>query len=268
MVDIPKIIHYCWFGRNKLPEEAIMCINSWKKYFPGYEIKEWDEDNFDINICDYVKEAYEKKRWAFVSDYARFWILHNYGGIYFDTDVEVIKPFDDILRNGPYMGCEPAKGKDLYLANGVVVNPGLGMGAVPGMKLYKDVLDYYNRICFDADDLVTVCRHTTAILVEHGFKGTQGIEYIDNVKIYPEEYFCPINYITGECNIKHNTYSIHHYSETWHTKKEIQVRKIQDKLERKIGNGSTKSFTFKLFRNLYCYGIVESIRKFGRRHGK
>ena len=103
---IPKIIHYCWFGRNPLPESAIKCINSWKKFFPDYEIKEWNEDNFDVNIIPYTKEAYEAKKYAFVSDYARFWILYHHGGLYFDTDVEVIKAMDDIIELGPFMGVE------------------------------------------------------------------------------------------------------------------------------------------------------------------
>ena len=96
---IPKIIHYCWFGRNPLPQSAIKCINSWKKFFPDYEIKEWNEQNFDVNIIPYTSEAYQAKKYAFVSDYARMWVLYNYGGIYFDTDVEVIKPMKDIVEN-------------------------------------------------------------------------------------------------------------------------------------------------------------------------
>ena len=93
---IPKIIHYCWFGRNPLPQSAIKCINSWKKFFPDYEIKEWNEDNFDVNIISYTAEAYEAKKYAFVSDYARFWILYHHGGIYFDTDVKLLRPVDDL----------------------------------------------------------------------------------------------------------------------------------------------------------------------------
>ena len=104
---IPKIIHYCWFGGNPLPELAIKCIESWKKYLPDYEIKEWNESNFDINCCAYVREAYEAKKWAFVSDYARFWILYQHGGLYFDTDVELIKSIDDLIVKGAFMGCEP-----------------------------------------------------------------------------------------------------------------------------------------------------------------
>lgn len=103
---IPKIIHYCWFGRGPLPELAQKCIASWKKYLPDYEIKEWNEDNFDVNIIPYTAEAYKAKKYAFVSDYARFWILYQYGGIYFDTDVEVIRPMDDIIERGNFMGFE------------------------------------------------------------------------------------------------------------------------------------------------------------------
>ena len=103
---IPKIIHYCWFGGNPLPEDAKKYIESWRKYCPGYEIKEWNESNFDINCCDYVREAYEAKKWAFVSDYARFYILYQYGGLYFDTDVEMIRPLFSILQKGSFMGME------------------------------------------------------------------------------------------------------------------------------------------------------------------
>lgn len=94
---IPKVVHYCWFGGNQLPDDAKKCIESWRKFFPEYEIKEWNERNFDVNCCDYVKEAYAAQKWAFVSDYARFWILYHEGGLYFDTDVEVIKDMSDII---------------------------------------------------------------------------------------------------------------------------------------------------------------------------
>ena len=103
---IPKVIHYCWFGGNPLPELAKICIDSWKKYLPDYEIKEWNETNFDLDSCEYIREAYNCKKWAFVSDYARFWILYNYGGLYFDTDVEILNPLDDIIKCGSFMGNE------------------------------------------------------------------------------------------------------------------------------------------------------------------
>ena len=136
---IPKIIHYCWFGRNPLPESATKCIASWRKFFPDYEIKEWNEDNFDINIIPYTAEAYSVKKYAFVSDYARFWILYHYGGLYFDTDVEVIKNMYDIIDRGPFMGIEV----DANEGSSPAIAPGLGLGAESYMKLYRDVLDYY-----------------------------------------------------------------------------------------------------------------------------
>ena len=109
---IPKVIHYCWFGRNSLPPLAVKCLESWKRFFPDYEIKEWNEDNFDVNIISYTAEAYRVKKYAFVSDYARFWILYHYGGLYFDTDVEVIKSMDDIIAKGSFMGCEKDADKE------------------------------------------------------------------------------------------------------------------------------------------------------------
>lgn len=265
-MEIPKKIHYCWFGGNPIPDDAKKCIESWRKYFPGYEIIEWNESNFDINVCDYVREAYAAKRWAFVSDYARFWILYHHGGLYFDTDVEIIKPYEDI--EAAFMGCEPAKGKDEALANGIVINPGLGISAFVGMKMYKEVLDYYNEIHFDVYNMITVCQHTTQVFSKYGFKGNSGIERIEDITIYPVEYFCPMNFYTGELKIAPETHSIHHYSETWHTKKEIKFRKFQSKLEKKIGEKATKNIVFKLIRNLYCYGIMKTLKKLCRKKEK
>lgn len=206
---IPKVIHYCWFGGNPLPDLAKKCIASWKKYFPDYEIKEWNESNFDLNCCDYVREAYEQKKWAFVSDYARFWILYHYGGLYFDTDVEVIKDMSNIVAQGAFMGCEtPDK-----------CAPGLGLGATPGLSLYKEILNLYKQTHFKREDdkLPTVVDYMTLILINHGWKGKNNITQVDNIFIYPPEYFCPYNYTTGEWNITENTVSIHHYAATWHT---------------------------------------------------
>ena len=103
---IPKIVHYCWFGRGELTPLAKKCIASWRLFFPGYEIKEWNEDNFDVNIIPYTADAYKAGKYAFVSDYARFWVLYHFGGVYFDTDVEVIRPMDDVLEKGAFMGIE------------------------------------------------------------------------------------------------------------------------------------------------------------------
>ena len=120
MKEIPKVLHYCWVGRGNKNELMNKCINSWKEKLSDYEIKEWNEDNFDVNITQYTKDAYESKKYAFVSDYARIWILYHFGGIYFDTDVELIRPLNTILSNGPFMACEINGGHNSHIA----VNPG------------------------------------------------------------------------------------------------------------------------------------------------
>ena len=233
---IPKIIHYCWFGRNPLPELAQKCIASWKKYLPDYEIKEWNEDNFDVNIIPYTAEAYAMKKYAFVSDYARFWILHKYGGIYFDTDVEVIRPIDDIIARGNFMGFEtdpnPAKGD-------ASVNPGLGLGVAPGLGVIKKMLDYYENKHFICEanmrNQITVVHICTKVLMENGLQNVEGIQKVDDdIYIYPAVYFCPINVTTGRIHVEKNTRTIHHYAGTWVDKtfslKEFVKRLLPEKL--------------------------------------
>ena len=224
---IPKIIHYCWFGGNSLPNDAKKCIASWKKFFPGYEIKEWNESNFDVNCCDYVKEAYAAKKWAFVSDYARFWILYHEGGLYFDTDVEVIKDMSDIIAKGAFMGCE--------IDNKCA--PGLGLGANPGLGLYKEILDYYEKIHFfiEGNTTETVVTHTSKILKSHGWVGNGEIEQIEGVTIYPPEYFCPMDYKTGKLDITPNTRSIHWYTASWQS----SYSKAKTKLQQLLGPSLT-----------------------------
>ena len=224
---IPKIIHYCWFGRGPLPELAQKCIASWKKYLPDYEIKEWNEDNFDVNIIPYTAEAYAQKKYAFVSDYARFWILHKYGGIYFDTDVEVIRPIDDIIARGNFMGFETdPKPKDDININPerlLWVNPGLGLGVSPGNRLIEQMLHFYDGQHFVHEAVmknqITIVCIATKVLIENGLINTQGIQKVDDCYIYPSEYFCPINVTTGRIHVKKNTRTIHHYAGTWVDKK-------------------------------------------------
>ncbi len=205
---IPKIIHYCWFGRNPLPKSAKKCIASWKKYFPDYEIKEWNEDNFDVNIIPYTQEAYSLKKYAFVSDYARFYILYKYGGIYFDTDVEVIKPMNDIIEHGAFMGIETTS-----------ANAGLGIAAGLGMSIYREILDKYSCLSFlDSNGKPfpgTVVTHVTEILVKHGFKQRNELQQIANITIYPNDYFNPLDDATGKIHLTSNTRSIHWYAKTW-----------------------------------------------------
>lgn len=220
---IPKIIHYCWFGRGPLPELAQKCIASWKKYLPGYEIKEWNEDNFDVNIIPYTAEAYKAKKYAFVSDYARFWILYQYGGIYFDTDVEVIRPIDDIVERGNFMGFETDPKLQVKAdASEASVNPGLGMGVAPGLGIIKKMLDFYEGRHFEfipgGIGQLTIVHIATEVLLKAGLEQQHGIQQVNDIWIYPAEYFCPINLKTGRIHVKPNTRTIHHYAGTWQDK--------------------------------------------------
>ena len=217
---IPKIIHYCWFGRKPLPESAKKCMASWRKYLPDYEIVEWNEDNFDVNAIPYTAQAYSVGKYAFVSDYARFKILYEHGGLYFDTDVEVIRPMDDIIAAGPFMGVEVgvcnAKGYRCY--NETLVAPGLGMCARPAMKLYSDVLDHYSNERFlvgREQSTKTVGEHTTLILKKSGLKHSPDIQTINDIIIYPMDWMNPLDDATGKLRITENTISIHWYTKSW-----------------------------------------------------
>lgn len=213
---IPKAIHYCWFGGKPLPRSAQRCIASWHKFFPDYEIKEWNEGNFDVNIIPYTAEAYAAKKYAFVSDYARMWILYRYGGLYFDTDVMVIRPFNDILARGSFMGFEIDPASSL----GVGVNPGLGVGVNPGLGLYKEILDRYAQLHFLTPQGANNCsigivKITTDALRTHGLSVTPGIQHVAGVWVYPAEYFNPLDDATGRLHLTANTHSIHLYTKTW-----------------------------------------------------
>lgn len=229
---IPQIIHYCWFGKNPLNKKAKKCIKSWKKYLPDYEIKEWNEDNFDINITQFTKDAYADKNYAFVSDYVRFWAIYNYGGLYFDTDVELIKPIDDIIAKGAFMSCEifPLKtggynDPDL----GPWVNPGQGIGAPAKHTIYKELLDLYETVPYIYPEgspkrQVTIVTHTTELLFRHGMQNKDGIQEIDGIHIYPRDYANPLDDFSGKLTITENTRSIHWYAKSWTGMSPLRVK--------------------------------------------
>lgn len=212
--QIPKVIHYCWFGGNPLPELAQRCIASWKKYLPDYEIKEWNEQNFNVYQTTYSAEAYRLKRYAHVSDYARFWVLYHYGGIYFDTDVEIIRPMDDIIARGTFMGFECQEGTPEDNPNGNIA-AGLGMGVYKGHPFFEQMVNYYEHIHFvrwNGKHTGNVTPHATRLLdYDHQQILDGGIVYVNELLVYPIDYFCPINYYTKETNITANTRTIHHY---------------------------------------------------------
>ena len=206
---IPKTIHYCWFGRNKKSPLIEMCIDSWKKYCPNYGIKEWNEDNFDINQCQFVKEAYATKKWAFVSDYARLYILKEHGGIYMDTDVEVIKPLDRFLVHPAFSGFE----NDILIPTGII-------GAETNNPWISYLLTYYDnrrfiRLHGKCDMTANVEIITRMTAEKYDFKPDNTYQELEDVVLYPKEYFCPKEFATKEIKATENTYAIHHFYGSW-----------------------------------------------------
>ena len=203
---IPKKIHYCWFGGKEMPNKDKKCIESWRKYCPDYEIIEWNESNYSLDKCKYMKDAYKEKKWGFVPDFARFDIIYNEGGIYMDTDVELISSLDDLLSNSGYLGFEGGKW----------VNGGMGFGAEAGNKVIKELRDMYHNFSFYNEDgtlnMIPSPYYITEMLEKKGLKRDDSLQIIEDVKIYPTEYFSPKNYDTGKITITSKTLSVHHYN--------------------------------------------------------
>lgn len=220
---IPKVIHYCWFGRNPKPKDVLDYIETWKKHNPDYEIKEWNEDNFDIHCCKYVWEAYNVKKYAFVSDYARLYALYAEGGIYLDTDVEVRKSFDSLLVNQSFVGWE-----DNFLGTGI-------LAACKKQKWVKDILDTY-----DGEPFIwwsgKLNNHPNPyrlndVLKNYGLQMTHAYDVLkDDIAIYPIDILCANNHEKNEYVITDRTISIHHYSGTWSSKrKQSNLDKIRQR---------------------------------------
>lgn len=210
---IPKTIHYCWFGRNPLPKLAKKCIRSWKRYCRGYEIIEWNEDNFDISAAPlYVRQAYEAKKWAFVTDYVRLYAMVNYGGIYMDTDVEVVKPLDQFLSHQAFSGFEDATN----IPTGI-------MACEKGFPLFDQLLHYYDDIPFlkpdGSCDLTTNVLIITDLCVKKGLLQNNSFQVVEGFALYPNDVFCPRNLSTGEVERTENTATIHWFSASWQPRK-------------------------------------------------
>lgn len=231
---IPKIIHYCWFGGKPLPSLATKCIESWKKYMPDYVIKEWNESNFDVNSIPYTKQAYKAKKYAFVSDYARFHVLQEHGGIYMDVDVELIKDLSPLLTGNVVMGMERTG----------QVAPGLILISNPNTRFLVDMVNIYKNLEFKIEingKIETIVDHTTTYLRKLGLKQENRFQSISNeINIYPIDYFCPIDMNTNQLKITNNTYSIHHYAASWIS----NWAKIKRTIRKLIG--------YKLYNSLYA----------------
>ncbi len=222
-MSIPKIIHYCWFGRNELPRLYKKCIKSWKKFCPDYEIICWNEDNFDFTCNQYVEEAYKAGKWAFVSDYVRLKAVYEYGGIYLDTDVELIKSLEPLLCEKGYMGFDE-KG---------IVATGLGFGAEPKNEIIGEMLKEYDNIHFllpdGSYDLTPCPDRNTDTLKRLGMDTENTDQTFMGMRFLPRDYLCPMDYYTGKLSISENTYSIHRYYASWTspvTKRTTRIKRI------------------------------------------
>ena len=231
---IPKIIHYCWFGGGEKNETVKKCIASWEKFCPGYKIIEWNEANYDLSRTNvYVKQAFKHKKWAFVADYARLDILYTYGGLYFDTDVELVRPPDELLKDNTFFGLEDA----------LAVNTGIGCGSTKNAPVLKKIMEEYENISFidkkGKINYTTCVEITSNLLIKYGLKPENKNQclFVDDkaISIYNSEYFCPQQLRSVEINVTDKTISIHHYDGSWKSPMEytkttlkIFVRKMVD----------------------------------------
>ena len=247
---IPKLIHYCWFGRGKMPVLAKKCMGSWKIHLPDYQIKLWNEDNFDISSNSYVLEAYQARKFAFVTDYVRLFALYNEGGIYMDTDVEVVKNLDRFLDLPAFSGFEGEK----YVPTGIMASEKNG-------PWVKEQLHYYTNRHFILSDRTLDTTTNVHIISDNmrngGFIFDNSIQnYKGIITLFPSDYFCPKSYETGRINITQNTYCIHHFAESWIPKSKIIKKRIINilgirnsimikkliKIKKSITNGLTGKF--------------------------
>lgn len=206
---IPKVIHYCWFGGKPKPNSVEHCLSTWRRFCPDYTIKEWNEENFDIHINRYCEEAYAHRKWAFVSDVARMYALVHEGGIYMDTDVEVVKSFDDLLDSQAFLGFEGTQ----WIATSA-------MGAEAQNPILKRFYENYNSRSFvkadgRLDKTTNVDTLTTMLLAEQGLKLNGLKQHLPCFEVYPTDYFTPYDYITGRLRKTENTHTIHWFNQSW-----------------------------------------------------
>ena len=235
---IPKVIHYCWFGRGEKPKLALKCIESWKQYCPDYQIIEWNEDNFDLTQHPYLQWCYVQKKWAFLSDFARLLILAERGGIYLDTDVEVIRPLDDLLWYDAFFGFED----DAHL------NTGHGFGCIPHHPAVEAMAEKYRALIPDAEGafpIMTCPQVNTDALIPYGLALNGQRQTVLGAEILPADYFNPYDDPTGRMRKTPNTYSIHWYGKSWLGPKNILKSRLMKPLHRIFG---TDFFLFRIMR--------------------
>lgn len=225
---IPKLIHYCWFGGKPKSKLYRKCIDSWHRYCPDYEIIEWNEDIFDLTQHPYLQWCYDHRKWAFLSDFARLLILKQYGGIYLDTDVELIRSLDKLLEYEAFLGFE----------NETWLNTGLGFGCVPGHPVLDVLLEPYLESKADRDgsfEPVPCPRLNTEALLPYGLKQDGTKQTVCDTEILPVEYLNPYDDPTGKLNKTKNTYSIHWFGKSWMNKRTILRSRLTRPIHRIFG---------------------------------
>ena len=238
---IPKTIHYCWFGRNEKPKLMKKCIASWRRYCPDYEIIEWNEDNFDISQHPYLQWCYEHQKWAFLSDFARLIILSEHGGIYLDTDVEVVRPLDDLLEYDAFFGFE----SDSY------INTGIGFGGMahhPTMEAMKRVYEEFKPDEKGAYPVASCPQFNTQALMPFDLILNGQRQTVCGAEILPTDYLNPYDDPTGMLRITSHTYSIHWYGKSWLSKGAILKSQLMKPMHRLLGTD------FMLFRMMRKHG--------------
>lgn len=234
MANIPKIIHYCWVGGNPKPQSVLYCIESWKRCCPDYEIREWNETNYDFTKNEYMRQAYEAKKWGFVPDYARLDIVYEHGGIYLDTDVEMVRSFDHLLENECFFGFEDTGDGDYY------VNCGHGFGAKPHHEAVKTARDLYEHLAFaNADgslNLLASPYYTTQSLRQLGLVQENRDQELPAVQVYASDVLCPKNFRTGKLHQTARTVSIHHFTASWVDEKIKAEMAHQQRVKNCFGN--------------------------------
>ena len=232
-MSIPKIIHYCWVGGKPKPQSVLYCIESWKRCCPDYEIREWNESNYDFTKNEYMRQAYEAKKWGFVPDYARLDIVYEYGGIYLDTDVEMLRSFDELLEQDGFMGFENTGDGEYF------VNCGHGYGAVPHHEVIRTARDLYDTISFlNADgtpNLLASPHFTTQALREFGLVQENRDQQLPGMTVYASDVLCPKNFRTGKIKKTPRTVSIHHFTASWVDEKIKEEMAHQQKIRNAFG---------------------------------
>ena len=240
MLVIPKTIHYCWFGCGQKSKRMQKCFASWKKFCPDFKIIEWNENNFDLTQSPYLLSRYERKQWAFLSDYARLLIIEENGGLYLDTDVEVVRPLDELLQFDAFFGFE----RNEY------INTGQGFGAVAGHPAVRAMASVYETLVpepFGNYPIVACPAFNTQALVPHGLKRDGSRQTVLGAEILPQEYLCPYNDETGKLSLTKHTYSVHWYGKSWFRKRDLIRNRVTRPLHRFFG---TDFILFKLMRKM------------------